>query len=278
MLKIHEYLRLRKQTGDIGVEIEVEGHHLPDETELWSRERDGSLRGAENGEYVLRKPVLHAELGAAFDQLRYAFEESGAVVDQSTRAGVHVHINVQQLTFIQLFNYITLYLIFEEPILELCDRFRRGNHFCLRAKDAGYLPALLRNAALSEDVVLLNTEDIRYSAMNVTSVFKYGSVEFRSLESTDDFDHIQGWCDLLYTLKQAALTFKDPVEIMGVVSMGGYGRFAGEVLGPHLEKIIKQPEWEQGMRRGIRTAQDIAFSRKWGVKSLDIFQKNAGLL
>lgn len=278
MLKIVDYLHLKKQAGDIGVEIEVEGVDLPMETALWSRERDGSLRGEDNGEYVLRRPVAYQALPAAFAELQEAFDEAGAIIDHSNRAGVHVHINVQQLTFVQLFNYITLFLIFEEPILELCNRFRRGNHFCLRAKDAGYLPDLLRRAAEEDSVHSLNTEDIRYAAMNVTSIFKYGSVEFRSLESTSDFGRIQAWCDLLYTLKQSALSFKDPEEIMGIISMGGYGRFASEVLGTHAEKILTQPRWEEGVRRGVRTAQDIAFSRKWGVRSLDIFQKNAGLL
>lgn len=56
----------RGLTADFGIEIEIEGTNLKEDTSLiWRREEDGSLRGGR--EYVLNKPVSE-------DNLRFRLE------------------------------------------------------------------------------------------------------------------------------------------------------------------------------------------------------------
>lgn len=276
MIKIRELLKLKKVIGDIGIEIEVEGENLPEAPGNWRADEDGSLRG-ESAEYVMRNPVAYNRLLGELNLLEEVFNEDGVVITESYRAGIHVHVNVQELTVPQLFNYITLFTIFEDVIVAYCNKSRQGNHFCLRTKDAGYLPQLLTSSAHEGNLSLLCTDAIRYSAMNITSVFKYGSVEFRSLESTKDFNKIYKWATILYNLREKALKFKDPQEIIYAVSMGGYEKFTKEVLGDYADRVYKQDGWEKSVKSGIRIAQDIAFARKWGMSTLDIFDKKMGV-
>lgn len=275
MRNVRDAFRVPYTEGDLGIEIEVEGINLPRGTKHWRREADGSLRGMDNGEYVLNSPCLHKDLDARFAELTAAFKKAEARIDDTYRAGVHVHVNVQDLSTTQLFNMIVLWLVLEEAFVGFCAPSRRGNHFCMRAKDAGYLTEVIWNACLKGDLRLLNTEDIRYSAMNLSSLFKYGSIEFRSLESTEDFNHIKKWANMLYMLREASKRFVDPAEIMSLVSMGGYHQFVVSIMGEYAPMVFAQEGWEAMIKRGIRQAQDIAFSRKWGKLSLDIFARGA---
>lgn len=275
MRTVREALRLKKTAGDVGVEIEVEGWSLPRATPLWRREDDTSLRG-ESGEYVLDRPVPIGKLDEAFKELEDAFTKSHAEVVPTYRAGVHVHVNVQELTTTQLFNYIVLFLILEETLVEFCDNTRQGNHFCLRAKDAGYLTKTIWDACEKGDMQFLNTENIRYSAMNLSSLFKYGSIEFRSLESTRDFDKIKLWCNILYQLKEAAITYTDPISVITDISLNGNEAFVKHTLKQYSPHITSKSDWMKKLKEGVRNAQDIAFSRIWNKISLDIFAKDEG--
>ena len=53
---MRELIGCRDAAGEVGIEIELEGHGLPRmDFEYWRAERDGSLRG-EAVELVLKKP------------------------------------------------------------------------------------------------------------------------------------------------------------------------------------------------------------------------------
>jgi hypothetical protein len=274
MPKVVEAFNLKSVDVDVGVEIELEGHNFhPYPPANWRKERDPSLRGEESAEYVLRKPVNINDLKLVLKQLQDHFDKTGAVLDPSYRAGVHVHVNVQDLTITQLFNFIVLFLIMEEVFIDFCDKSRKGNHFCLRATDAEYLVYTLRNCCRNGALHLLDTEDIRYSAMNVTSLFKYGSVEFRSLESTKDFDKINTWANMLCQLRKVALTFKTPIQIMESISGNGFENFAAHIMGEWFPIISGQKDVQKKIRRGVLNAQDLAYSRKWGLVNLNIFKK-----
>jgi hypothetical protein len=272
MRSVREAFAVGETKGDIGVEVEIEGSDLPGSTPMWKKEHDGSLRGEENGEWVLRRPVSIENLSGAFQELSKAFENSE--IEDTYRAGVHVHINVQDLSTVQLINFVCVFLILEELFVDFCAPSRRGNHFCLRTKDAEYMKQLLWRACEENNLKLLYTDDIRYGAMNLKSLFQYGSVEFRSLESTKDFSKIETWCRMLYKIREAALKYKDPREIMYSVSLEGYGVFVESLMGEWATTLLKTDSWQKKVRHGILNAQDIAFSRKWDEVNLNIFSKN----
>lgn len=277
-MNVKEYFGLRPTDGDVGIEIEVEGTNLPAAPQGWRREHDGSLRGAENGEYVLHKPVNQGDMRAAVKRIEDAFKLNKTVVDKTYRAGIHVHVNVQDLTLLQLVNMFTLYYLFENALLSMCEKHRQGNHFCMRACDADYQVDAVRKAITDGELKNLQTDDLRYSAMNTQSLFTYGSLEFRSLESYGDFKKLLLWSNLHIRLRDAAKGFASPKAILE--ALDNYGTYAlGEmVFGKHFDELLARvPDVAEHVQHCRDNAEDIAYCRQWGIKSLDIFDRKQNL-
>jgi hypothetical protein len=273
MRSIKDIHNLRQVKGDVGVEIEVEGEKLPARIAGWRVEADPSLRGEQSAEYVLASPVPIGELSEHLATLKAAFVKNNARFDDTYRAGVHVHVNVQHFTLKELFNFIVLVMVVEELLLTFCAKHRIGNHFCLRSSEAGYLPNLLLRTVKEQNINLLHTDDIRYSAMNLKPIATYGSIEFRALESTYDFDKINKWAEILVHLRDVSKEFTAPQKIMEEVSAGGYDGFVRKVFGDNADLFMAQKDWQQMIRKGIINAQDLAYSRIWGI-NLNIFARN----
>jgi hypothetical protein len=274
-MKISDYTQ-RNPKGDIGIEIEVEGDDLPPGAGLWRRERDGSLRGPDTGEYVLIEPVPIDDVPMALAQLKELFELYNSKHFKSPRAGIHAHVNVNDLTFKQAMTMICAYIVLEELFIGFCDKTRDGNLFCLPSYNAEYLVTALRNSCVTNDVAPINTDNLRYASINVRSIFKYGAIEFRSLESTDDFNKIDLWCQMLYKLKEAALRYRDPQDLLMSFSMNDYVATFKQIMGEHHVHLVK-PNMVKAIRGGILRAQDIAFSRDWSAKNLNIFKKSESI-
>ena len=263
---IDEIPGMRSRPGDIGFEMECEfPNYIPeawltDRLNGWNVEFDGSLRG--NGyEFVLQRPQTLEKFSPLLEMLTYALEEAqdfaGEVLD-TRRAGVHVHINVQKLTFPEIFNMMCLYLIFEEDLVDMCGDFRDGNLFCLRVRDAEHLLAHIEDAAAKADVGILQSDNVRYASMNTKSIGEYGSLEFRAMRSTLDTGVLMTWVELLLGLREAAKKFKDPREIVGQFSANPQMLY-DTVFDKNPDVVAYNPD---NMRRGMRYAQDIAHSRK----------------
>lgn len=270
-------LGVTETSGEIGVEIEVEGSRLPNSDmvgKLWRCEADPSLRG-ESCEYVLRKPLDRPEIALALDALSKAYDRNRTSVTNGYRAGIHIHVNVQDLTPRQLINFITLYFMFEECLIRFCEQSRLGNHFCLRVSDASHIVTLLTTAITTGNLRILNTDEIRYSSLNLTALFKYGSVEFRALESTNDWGKILTWIDLLLSLKKHAKTVENPTDLLGNCSAEGPEKFAKTVFGkfyPILKNHLVGLDVEELIYEGVRNIQFPIFSRDWNLKNLNIFR------
>jgi len=122
-MKLYEWLGLNEKKGEVGIEVELEGRHLNFEGDLfWNVTNDGSLRG-NSGEWVLRDPVSRKDIAKAVQSLIKMHEPTmnrPYEIDCSDRCGVHIHINCQQLTFIQTMCFLTLYLAFEDVLMRFC--------------------------------------------------------------------------------------------------------------------------------------------------------------
>lgn len=251
--------------GDVGIEIEVEGKNLPKRFEkYWRVEADGSLRGDDNAEYVLEKPLTIKQAKLALSHLNMQYKKHQAVVDDTVRAGVHVHINVQQLNIVELYNYMTLYLILEELLVKFCGPYREGNLFCLRACDAEWLLFRLSEAARSRQFRRVLTDDnLRYGSMNVKALGTYGSLEFRAMRGTRDLNLIHKWATILLDLREAAKKFTDPKDIINGYSEGDADAFLVKCLGEHVEIFKGFDNIPKMLNDGMRRAQDIAFCCDW---------------
>ena len=272
---VRKHLGLPVTNGLLGVEIEIEGDNLPNNVGGWLSHNDGSLRG-EAIEYVLPKPLDELDAKKSLHKLWDSFKGNGANINDSFRAGVHVHLNVQDMNPTELFTLITLYFVLEGPLTRFCGQEREGNHFCMRSSDAEYLTYLIAEAAKHNDLYRLQTNQIRYSALNVTSLFKYGSIEFRAMRSTKNIQPISDWLSIIAQLKKASYTFADPIDVLNAISDGGEEYFLERVFGKHVGKFIYQADLGKSIRTGLLNAQDIAYARDWIAndgEDLNIFRR-----
>lgn len=274
-MTIKNLLGCREQRGDVGVEIELEADNIPHADYVppaWRKEADASLRG-ESAEFVLRRPIPVGQLEDELNALLKCFEEHNTSARQTYRAGIHVHVNVQDLTPTQLITFICAYYMMEEVLLRFCDKSRLGNHFCLRMSDASYLLDRIVGCIQNEDLHSLNDEDLRYASLNVTSLFKYGSIEFRALESTLDVERIKVWANTLVHLRDYAKSLRSPVDLLGQASALGFEQYAPVIMGRWYQHFQKWAT-EDNIKKGVRNIQYAIYSRDWDKPNLNIFRGN----
>ena len=203
-------------------------------------------------------PVVHDKVNISLHNLSKVIKEEGIKQIDSVKAGVHVHINVQDLTIRQVMLFLSVYYPLETVLTKFCGENRESNLFCLRMRDAEYTISKLEIFLQDKKVHNLHTDELRYGALNFQSLFKYGSVEFRAMESTPSFDKILKWCDIIMSIKQYALKVKTGKDMMYALS--GYGGHALmlEIFGEELTKLLEYPNMEKDMIKDARLVQNFS--------------------
>lgn len=264
--------------GEVGVEIELEGDDLPGNIiSYWDAKGDPSLRG-EGMEYVMRKPCRREHIHRFCKYLEKYFQKDGCVLNPSKRCSVHVHINTQGMTMIQVYNFVCLYLLVEDLLLAYAGEDRVGNMFCLAVKDAEALVDAMVFAVEQGDFDAFHRvkEKLRYGSVNVTALPKFNSLEFRALRVTTDPDVITEWANILLGLKDLAQKYATPIDIIKEFSMSGVHGFLTEALGEgYKEKLVggmTQGLIEQYVWEAIPLVQEIAYCTKWDVTKTPDFR------
>lgn len=219
--------------GEVGIEVEVEGNNLPQRIGaggIWKATKDNSLRG-ESMEYIFNGPKPRDVVDKYVDALFKVFEGTGAVLNESHRTSVHVHLNVSDLRVYDVCNIFTLYSIIEDFLIPFCGPQRKGNLFCLRMKDAQYVIDKFKKMLLCGSFYRLAGDDIRYAGLNLDACRKYGSVEFRAMRGLTTPGPIKQWVSILLEIKDAAVNnFRSPREMVEQVSMLGAEGFLRSVF------------------------------------------------
>lgn len=255
--KIIEIFRVKAKKGEVGIEIEMEGVNLASNVKGWLNEADGSLRG-EAMEYILSAPVPRDKVKTALKALQDNLRDNGAKLEPSDRCGVHIHINCQDMTIQQAINFAVMWLIFEDVLVKYCGEDREGNLFCERAKDAEFLIQMLINAQVYQSLNYFD-QHLRYSAINMTAIPKFGSIEFRTLRSPKNFATIADWADILLALKDNSLKFNMPRDIVEACSFNGAASFFSQVFGGMSETLACKG-LSQMIMEGVRRVQNIAYA------------------
>jgi hypothetical protein len=259
MAKIKDMFRLRKVGGEVGIEIEIEGIRLPGHVaKYWHVEGDGSLRG-DGFEYV-SQPLPVDQVQTALVHLWETFKANRSSLKPSDRCGVHIHLNMQTWTFQQTMTFICLYLVLEDLLVRWCGEDREGNLFCLRGKDAEYIYDILiqgQQRGTFRGLHGLNG-DMRYSSINLNSLRKFGTLEFRALRTPKDYKTIQLWAEMLLKIREASKDFSIPPAVVEGVSMEGGQSFVDMVMGKYAKELIC-PNMDVLMMNGVRRIQEIAY-------------------
>jgi hypothetical protein len=259
MEKLHEFLgRKIPKPGDFGIEIEVEGKNLPNvDDQFWKSEADGSLRG-ESLEYVLKNPITLKNVIPALSSLEEQLADSE--LDFSFRTSVHVHVNVQALSHVQILNMIYTYLLLEEPCMTYCGKERKGNRFCLRLQDAeGILDTLqiLFRGDLTT-IGFINEDQIRYAAINLGALNKYGSLEFRAMKGNIDVEKLSIWVLALNNIREYAKNSKSPKEILEDFRKLGTKEFLNLVMKEVAVSFV-YPKMDRDMQQSCSLSIDLPY-------------------
>ena len=258
--------------GEVGIEIEVEGKRLPHDDETpppWVYHSDGSLRGEDNGEYVLRKPLSFEAIPNALQELWSVFKAKKSSFDDSNRTSVHVHVNCQDWHLNRLASFLGLYYTLEEILTEWCGEHRVGNLFCLRGIDAPGTVTAFKRFIQTDGEYRLN-DALHYAAMNPNALKKYGSLEIRTLRGCSDPGIIEKWVSIIERLYHLSAEFHDPREVCTMLSGMGAMAWFNTVLGGKADVIrsglaFTDSDIEASLRTGIRLAQDLCYCRDWSM-------------
>ncbi len=262
----------RKCSGDkFGVEVELEGNNLPMNVEGWRVEHDGSLRGGL--EYVFDGPKSLRSTVENINRLCKKLQDRDVL--DSGRAGVHVHVNVQDMEEQHIYNFIILYLLFEEVLMKYCGDDRIGSLFCLRLRDAGGIQEVIERTAKSGDFRYLGTDHVRYAAINCKAIVTYGSLEFRAMRSTVDANALKTWVHLLHALKKRASQYDKAHQIIEEVSILSPEIMGKEIFGKRFDAInfdnytdlvldgMRECQWLANVPTNFRDAKGGPIGQEW---------------
>lgn len=206
--------------GVFGIEIETETKTLEDypkgfirpassgdkwltKLKNWTAIGDGSLRDF-GIEYVLNGPL---NFESTLDALAEFDHHLGGVkfIKDSPSTSVHVHLNVLNMTMTQLVNFVVLYSLFENLLIEFSGPTRRSNLFALPLRTcdktlSGFIRAVVAFNAGACDAFPYSENEWKYSAINFCPIMKHGSIEIRSFRGTTDVNEIGSWIRILKKL------------------------------------------------------------------------------
>lgn len=232
-----------KRTDGVGIEVEVEATKpLPSEIGgVWLSHTDGSLRGHAM-EYVCRQPLkIGPDTLKHIKNLTDKLADPTLGVNMSARTSVHIHRNVQHFTPVQVWNAIIAYWLLEDPLLNYCGDERKGSHFCLPLSCCdGIIETCTADLeSRSTPFSKFSVGGTKYGGQNLSTISRYGSIEYRSMRGTIDPEIIHTWAATLYNLTEAAKNFKDPADLLDFYFDKDLDTFLAHFLSPAFIKIVK---------------------------------------
>jgi len=220
----------KARVGDLfGVEIECEGRNVDwdggdavrDLLEDWAPHRDGSLRNnhGESCEWVFNGPVKYKAAVNRVKTLFDYFDKRGAKLVPSNRTSVHVHFNVGDKTAYQVVNLFILFTLLEDLLDRYCGEDRNGNLFCLSSRHAEQQVNWMERACFTDYHFGNFREEFRYCSLNMASINKFYSVEFRGMRGLDNADDVLDWLSILSELcEYACYRMNNPSSLVEMIS------------------------------------------------------------
>lgn len=233
-----------QKDGEVGIEVEQEFFKeflIDDNLNDWKIVKDGSLRNF-GLEFVTKEPLSRQRITPALKDLdKYLTKYSKLNDHESPRTSVHVHTNTLDMTPMEVWNQIILYWILDSCMVELCGIYRTTNLFCLRLRDGVGVLDWAKADLNSQDILfnMFNNEELRYSSQNLVSITKFKSIEYRAHGGNFTVEGVYDWVNALLSIKDAARTFTDPLDILTTYYEIGPDQFIDRVLSPAYATRVK---------------------------------------
>lgn len=229
-------------TGLIGLEFEYENiSTIPNEREhdwavLYTRHEDHSLRG-NAWEFVFSEPLFGKDVTDAIRGLTTFSIQAGWTV--GLRTGLHVHVDIRDLEYPQLQTLILVSAFCDAALYHFAGDNREENVFCLPWYTAERAIEDARGIYTSKGDALQRVADTinrrKYSGFNLDPISRFGSVEYRHLRCTSDYNRIIDWVNVLLRFKEFAKRWDKAPEAM--LDYWQSMDFWGEVLKEQLNTL-----------------------------------------
>jgi hypothetical protein len=108
---------------------------------------------------------------------------------------------------------------------------------------------------------MINEGTIRYAALNLAALTKYGSLEFRAMRGNLDVNVLHTWVSALIQLRNYAMEIDNPTKIYEEFCTLGCVGFFERVLGEYA-KPFHYPKMEKDLQRSFSLSLDIPFTYK----------------
>lgn len=258
-----------------GVEVEVEYNYTKAQdivkqvSQFWSCVPDGSLRshgkvGDTACEFRYTKPLNSFTSALAVKQLCQVLNGTANEIYDSGRTSTHVHVNVMNIDKLKIMNLITLSVIFDELLVAQHHPFRRGNLFALRFVDAEWpIRNIIHSLKSGTNFRHFANANYRYASINLTSIARFGTIEYRAMDGELNAQRINQWVFALHNLKKKAVSYKNPREIIETYHRMGPTNFLREHIPSYYALNIETFQAVEMLTRGMLIAQDLAYASDW---------------
>lgn len=247
----------------VGIEVEMEyfkaiGHGLWDC--LWQFKGDGSLRN--NGMEAISLPVKG-------DWIRYALKvlfDSIKHVKFTPRTSIHIHLDVRQLTVKQLITFLLTYLSVESLLYKFVGNDRDKNIYCVPL----YTTTLVNSLVdwVNKSIVKHDFSNNRYAGLNLDSLRKFGTLEFRQLHGTHDTNKIMNWINLIFKIYQFSLRSDLDTILKKITELNTnsfYIAYVNEVF-EEMVGVLDLLDIKSDLEKGVKAVKQSIISNKFAAE------------
>lgn len=224
-----------------GISCDWEGYNHDDCEDHWKMVRDGSCG------YELVSPILSGEDGLhQIEVVCGVLKQVGAKVDRS--CGLHVHVDARNLAKKDVAKVFIGYARYEPLFDALMPESRRQNlnGYCQSIKSAVNYSHEFASDLQRAYNRLFHT---RYTKVNLESLIRHGSIEFRQHSGTIDANKITNWVVLMVgfvdeiikyrmATKQPVMTLANFKTLFGIKSNSSDNRIA--ILADYMTKRLME--------------------------------------
>lgn len=217
-----------------GLELELEGRNvgLADvATRGWNRAHDGSLRG-ECIEFVTAGPKSYEEVKKLVTGLFKKFKENGVKFNNSIRTSTHVHLNFLDQPVKNVINFFALFTLLEEVLQYYSGEDRKGNLFCISSREAEGVVGVLADSIAKGDLSRFAGDRYKYAACNLSTLYKFGTVEVRTMRGASSAEQVNAWVDILNDMYNFSFKMKSPAALVMDLSMLGAEGLMRNIFSP----------------------------------------------
>lgn len=213
---VHDHNRLF-DNGDQNpdyYDVDICGYHG------WQQNEDYVEYRGDTGEFV--SPILHSFHSRGLETLVNQLQNE----PQNDSAGIHVHVDVDDLTPKQIGGLVFGYEMVE-PLIE--ESYRRETRTYCKSREPYEVVSVIRSSNKATKKARLNYYDDdpdtinpgdRYVSLNLVSLSAHGTVEFRAMGPVYEYEHLIRWAHFAREMVNLAKSNVTQKEWSGVKSFG----------------------------------------------------------